>query len=82
MTARCRICGREWIVSIRQDTTGYVCPDCEYQGRMGREGIIKKEGENYSAATSPYDRNRPVDHRTSLFALNPGRGGPQVRILE
>jgi hypothetical protein len=41
MTARCRICGRKWIISIRQDTTGYVCPDCEYRGRMGREGILK-----------------------------------------
>jgi hypothetical protein len=44
MTARCRDCGRYWIVSILKQIpkSGYVCPRCSDRDRLIRVGILKR----------------------------------------
>lgn len=37
MTARCTVCGRHWIVSIRAQLTRYECPYCASRARRIRE---------------------------------------------
>lgn len=46
MTARCRLCGKYWIISICKQIprTGYVCPYCETREHLIQKGILKKEG--------------------------------------
>lgn len=81
MTAVCAQRGRVWNISIRTSPVGYVCPDCEYRERMVRTGVIKEVIQNFTAR-NPHDRNRPVDKRTSLSALNACGCGASVGISE
>lgn len=44
MTARCRRCGKHWIISALQQIphTGYICLHCAVRGRLIKAGVIKR----------------------------------------
>jgi DNA-directed RNA polymerase subunit RPC12/RpoP len=41
MTARCTICGREWIIAAEQDKPGYICPHCATRDRLIQAGFFE-----------------------------------------
>ncbi|XOQ44268.1 MAG: hypothetical protein ACFWTN_07500 [Clostridium sp.] len=47
MTARCTVCGREWIIAAEQDKPGYICPSCETRFQLIKKGILKGENEKH-----------------------------------
>ena len=47
MTARCTICGREWIIAAEQAKPGYIYPDCTTRLEMEQSGILKGANHDY-----------------------------------
>ncbi|MFU0832762.1 MAG: hypothetical protein ACFWUC_07475 [Oscillospiraceae bacterium] len=57
MTARCTICGREWIIAAEQDKPGYICPHCAARDQLIRMGYLK--GADHQCATSAPHQKQP-----------------------